>query len=316
MNDQACVSARIRWPLVSVLIPAFNHARFVQRCLDSVLEDPYPCKEIVIIDDGSRDATAEKISQWISDHAHRLPVHFVQRENRGVAATLNELALRSRGEYLRLGASDDYLLPGGLDAQVRYLRGHPQKLAVIGDACVVDAHGQLLHASAMRDLHRVDKDLYRSESGIRHAVIRQWAVSGAVALLRHSALDARSRWDESLRIEDWDFFLRLVAGNALGFIDLPVCAYRLHGNNLSKTADVPARIANLCESRQVALRCAPLFDEPDRMLLHAQARYIAAKVEFLRRLPHRIAMHLAVYAGLSLSARWRPKRVARAAELA
>lgn len=316
MNDQACVSARIRWPLVSVLIPAFNHARFVQRCLDSVLEDPYPCKEIVIIDDGSRDATAEKISQWISDHGHRLPVHFVQRENRGVAATLNELALRSRGEYLRLGASDDYLLPGGLDAQARYLRGHPQKLAVIGDACVVDAHGQLLHASAMRDLHRVDKDLYRSESGIRHAVIRQWAVSGAVALLRHSALDARSRWDESLRIEDWDFFLRLVAGNALGFIDLPVCAYRLHGNNLSKTADVPARIANLCESRQVALRCAPLFDEPDRMLLHAQARYIAAKVEFLRRRPHRIAMHLAVYAGLSLSARWRPKRVARAAELA
>ncbi|CEE32962.1 glycosyltransferase [Xanthomonas citri pv. citri] len=316
MNDRACVSARTRWPLVSVLIPAFNHARFVQRCLDSVLEDPYPCKEIVIIDDGSRDATGEKISQWISDHGHRLPVHFVQRENRGVAATLNELALRARGEYLRLGASDDYLLPGGLDAQVRYLRGHPQKLAVIGDACVVDAHGQLMHASAMRDLHRVDKDLYRSESGIRHAVIRQWTVSGAVALLRRSALDARSRWDESLRIEDWDFFLRLVAGNALGFIDLPVCAYRLHGNNLSKTADVPARIANLCESRQVALRCAPLFDEPDRMLLHAQARYIAAKVEFLRRRPHRIAMHLAVYAGLSLSARWRPKRVARAAELA
>lgn len=83
MNDQAPVSARARWPLVSVLIPAFNHEHFVQRCLDSVLEDPYPCKEIVIIDDGSSDATGEKISQWISDHGHRLPVHFVQRENRG-----------------------------------------------------------------------------------------------------------------------------------------------------------------------------------------------------------------------------------------
>ncbi|WP_338338584.1 glycosyltransferase [Xanthomonas sp. NCPPB 3443] len=316
MNDQAPVSARARWPLVSVLIPAFNHEHFVQRCLDSVLEDPYPCKEIVIIDDGSSDATGEKISQWISDHGHRLPVHFVQRENRGVAATLNELALRARGEYLRLGASDDYLLPGGLDAQVRYLRGHPQKLAVIGDACVVDAHGRLLHGSAMRDLHKVDKGLYRCESGIRHAVIRRWAVSGAVTLLRRSAFDARSGWDESLRIEDWDFFLRLVAADALAFIDLPVCAYRLHGSNLSKTAKVPARIANLRESRQVALRCAPLFEEPDRTLLHAQARYIAAKVEFLRRRPHRVAVHLVVYAWLSLSARWRPKRNARAVELA
>lgn len=122
-----------------------------------------------------------------------------------MAATLNELALRARGEYLRLGASDDYLLAGGLDAQVRYLRAHPQKLAVIGDACVVDQHGQLLHGSAMRDLHRVDVDLYRSASGIRRAVIQQWAVGGAVALLRRSAFDTRAGWDESLRIEDWDF---------------------------------------------------------------------------------------------------------------
>ena len=61
-------SGRARWPLVSVLIPAFNHARFVQRCLDSVLEDPYPSKEIVIIDDGSSDDTGEQIAAWIALH--------------------------------------------------------------------------------------------------------------------------------------------------------------------------------------------------------------------------------------------------------
>ncbi|MCC4601568.1 glycosyltransferase [Xanthomonas melonis] len=299
MSDQAQPSARARWPLVSVLIPAFNHARFVQRCLDSVLEDPYPSKEIVIVDDGSSDATAEKIAQWVAMHGDRLPVQFVRRENRGVAATLNELALRANGEYLRLGASDDYLLAGGLDAQVRYLRGHPQALAVIGDACVVDPDGQLLHASAMRDLHGVDVDLYRSTSTIARAVIRHWAVSGAVAMLRRSAFDVRNGWDESLRIEDWDFFLRLAARNALGFIDMPVCAYRLHGSNLSKTADVASRIANLDESRQVALRCVALFDEPERTLLRAQARYIAAKVAFLRRRPHHVVGHLAAFAWLS-----------------
>ncbi|NHF68292.1 glycosyltransferase [Xanthomonas hortorum] len=314
MSDQTQPSGRASWPLVSVLIPAYNHARFVQRCLDSVLDDPYPCKEIVIIDDGSSDATGEKIAQWIATHGHRLPVQFVQRDNRGVAATLNELALRARGDYLRLGASDDYLLAGGLDAQVRYLRAHPQKLAVIGDACVVDQHGQLLHGSAMRDLHRVDTDLYRSEPGIRRAVIQQWAVSGAVALLRRSAFDARTGWDESLRIEDWDFFLRLAARNALGFVDVPVCAYRLHGNNLSKTANVRARIANLSESRQVALRCAELFDEPERSLLRAQSRYIAAKVAFLQRRPHRVIGHLLAYAWLSLPARWRPRHARSAVE--
>ncbi|MDV2453045.1 glycosyltransferase [Xanthomonas hortorum] len=314
MSDQTQPSGRASWPLVSVLIPAYNHARFVQRCLDSVLEDPYPCKEIVIIDDGSSDATGEKIAQWIATHGHRLPVQFVQRDNRGVAATLNELALRARGDYLRLGASDDYLLAGGLDAQVRYLRAHPQKLAVIGDACVVDQHGRLLHGSAMRDLHRVDTGMYRSEQGIRRAVIQQWAVSGAVALLRRTAFDARTGWDESLRIEDWDFFLRLAARNALGFVDVPVCAYRLHGNNLSKTSNVRARIANLSESRQVALRCAELFDEPERTLLRAQSRYIAAKVAFLQRRPHRVIGHLLAYAWLSVPARWRPRHARNAVE--
>ncbi|MBB4132673.1 glycosyltransferase [Xanthomonas sp. 3075] len=314
MSDPTQASGRASWPLVSVLIPAFNHAQFVQRCLDSVLEDPYPCKEIVIIDDGSSDATGEKIAQWIAIHGHRLPVQFVQRDNRGVAATLNELVLRARGDYLRLGASDDYLLAGGLDAQVLYLRVHPQKLAVIGDARVVDQQGKMLHGSAMRDLHRVNTDAYRSESGIRRAVIQQWAVSGAVALLRRSAFDARTGWDESLRIEDWDFFLRLAARNALGFVDVPVCAYRLHGNNLSKTVNVPARIANLSESRQVALRCADLFEEPERTLLRAQSRYIAAKVAFLQRRPHALIGHLLAYAWLSLPARWRHRHARSAVE--
>lgn len=306
--------AQAGWPLVSVLIPAFNHARFVQRCLDSVLEDPYPSKEVVIIDDGSSDATGEKIAQWIAMHGDRLPVQFVQRGNRGVAATLNELAARANGDYLRLGASDDYLLPGGLEAQVRHLRAHPQALAVIGDACVVDPEGKLLHASAMRDLHRVDVDLYRSASGIRRAVIGQWAVSGAVAMLRRAAVDSCNGWDESLRIEDWDFFLRLAARDALGFIDMPVCAYRLHGSNLSKTANVAARIANLEESRQVALRCAGLFEEPERTLLRAQARYIAAKVAFLQHRPLRVFGHLLACAWLSMPVYCRARSVRGASE--
>ena len=105
-------------PLVSVLIPAFNHERFVRRCLDSVLEDPYPAKELMIIDDGSTDRTAARIADWVAIHCMDIPIEYVHRENRGIAATMNELAARANGEFLRPGASDDYLLPGGLEAQV------------------------------------------------------------------------------------------------------------------------------------------------------------------------------------------------------
>ncbi|QJD67449.1 glycosyltransferase [Xanthomonas campestris pv. badrii] len=286
---------RVRLPLVSVLIPAFNHACFIGRCLDSVLEDPYPEKEIVIIDDGSVDGTGEVIAQWILVHGSRIPVHFVRRPNRGVAATLNELALRAHGQFLRVVASDDYLIPGGLEVQVKFLLKNTEKSAVIGDACVVDQCGRLLHASAMSDLHGARKSEYLSDLGIRRVIISRWAISGAVIMLRANAFDARTAWDERLKIEDWDFFLRLVARDGLGFVDSTVCAYRLHGSNASKTRDVQRRLANLREFRDVAMRHRPLFDVPESILLHAEADYIAAKIAFLQRRPLHVGYWLVRY---------------------
>ncbi|HET7358939.1 MAG TPA: glycosyltransferase [Rhodanobacteraceae bacterium] len=292
-------------PLVSVLIPAFNHERFVRRCLDSVLEDPYPAKELVIIDDGSSDRTPQRIAEWVAEHGGELPVEYVRRENRGIAATLNELAARAHGEFLRPGASDDWLLPGGLDAQVRYLLAHPHKGAVIGDSVVVDQDGNKLHDSGMRDLHGADKDLYASDDGIRRAVINHWAVGGPVTLLRKRALYTIARWSEGLRVEDWDLFLRLAARDALGFIDVSVCAYRLHGSNLSKTRHTGDRVSNLTESRHVAIRRAGLFDEPYRTMLRAQSHYIAAKISFLERELWPLALHMTAYLSLMLVARVR-----------
>lgn len=301
-------------PLVSVLIPAFNHERFVQRCLDSVLEDPYPAKELIIIDDGSSDRTGARIADWVATHCMDIPIEYVQRENRGIAATLNELAARANGEFLRPGASDDYLLPGGLDAQVRYLQEHPDKGAVIGDSVVVDQDDRKLHDSGMCDLHGADKSLYRSDDGIRRAVIRQWAIGGPVALIRKSALDTVDRWSEGLRIEDWDLFLRLAARDALGFVDVSVCAYRMHDANLSRTRHRETRLGNLAESRHIALRRAGLFDEPYRTLLHAQSHYIGAKISFLERKPASLLLHLAAYLSLVVAARARPSPAGHGAE--
>jgi len=282
-------------PLVSVLIPAYNHERFVRRCLDSVLEDPYPSKEIVIIDDGSTDRTGQTIVDWIERHDGELSVEYVRRDNRGIAATLNELAARARGEFLRLGASDDYLLPGGLDAQVSYLLTHTRKWAVIGDSIVVDQDGNKLLESGMRDLHGADKNLYRSDDGIRRAVISQWAIGGPVTLVRKRALETVAGWSDCLRIDDWDFFLRLASHDAIGFIDVPVCAYRIHSANLSRTRNTKDRIANLIEAHDVALRRAGLFNEPYRTLLKAQSHYIDAKISFLQRRIWPLVLHMAAY---------------------
>lgn len=292
-------------PLVSVLIPAFNHERFIERCLDSILEDSYPSKELVIIDDGSTDSTGQRIADWIERHRGEISVEYVQRENRGVAATLNELAARARGEYLRLGASDDYLLPGGLDTQVGYLLAHPRKWAVIGDSIVVDREGRVMHESGMRDLHHADLRLYSTDEGIRFAVISHWAIGGPVALVRKRALETVAGWNENLCIDDWDFFLRLAAHDAIGFIDARVCAYRIHGENMSRTRNRKARIINLTEAQDVALRRQAMFGEPYRTLLRAESHHISAKIAFLKGELGPLMIHMAAYLSLGVVSRLR-----------
>jgi glycosyltransferase involved in cell wall biosynthesis len=290
-------------PLVSILIPAYNHEHFVEQCLNSALEDPYPNKELVIIDDGSTDRTGEKIAAWAARNGAATKIDYVSRANRGVAATLNELATRANGEFLRLGASDDYFLAGGLSAQVEYLRSHPRKLAVIGDTVVVDENGDTLYASGMTDLHRVNKADYYSDNSIRREIISRWAVGGPVPMIAKRAFESIGGWSEDLRIDDWSFFLQLAAIDALGFIDVKVGAYRIHGGNTCRPSDVAARIANLGDAAKVARRHIAMFDEPYKTLLKAQSHLIAAKIAFLEKRPLSLAVSMLRFALLSAAAK-------------
>jgi glycosyltransferase involved in cell wall biosynthesis len=289
-------------PLVSFIIPAYNHERFVTRCLDSVLEDPYTNKEIAIINDGSTDGTAATIERWIAAHGHEITVKYRSRPNVGLTRTLNELYKMVSGDFVKLGASDDYFLPGGIQAQVEYLQAHPDKLVVIGDAIVVDNDDNVIFQSAMFDLHGADKSAYATDDGIIRQVIGRWAVSGPVPLIRREAHQIINGWNESLKFEDWDFFLRIVARNALGFIDFKVGAYRVHSANTCRVTDPAIRIRNLSESRSVAERHTTLFNEPYQTLMRAQSHLIDAKIAYLSRHPVALGKHMAAYGGLRLYA--------------
>jgi hypothetical protein len=114
-------------------------------------------------------------------------------------------------------------------------------------------------------------------------VISDWAVAGPVPLVRKAYVTTGEGWDEGLRIDDWDFFLRIAAHGALGFIDEPVCAYRVHSSNTCRTSDVLSRIKNLQESRRVAQKHVKKFKGVYRRMLQAQCFLIGAKIAFLKR---------------------------------
>jgi glycosyltransferase involved in cell wall biosynthesis len=218
-------------PLVSVRTPLYNHAKFVEEALESVLHEGYSNIELLIIDDGSTDGSLEVVQAWLERTKPDFPVTLRSRENRGITKTLNELLRLAQGDYLVSLASDDRLLPGGIAQRLDYLRKTPGKLAVIGDCRVIDHHGAVLHDSGIRDLYGGRLERYTTQAGLLDEIVNNWAVPGSVLMIRQEAYDQTGPYNERLKIEDWDFYLRLVSAGILGFIPLTVSEYRVHENN-------------------------------------------------------------------------------------
>jgi len=218
-------------PLVSIIIPAYNHEKYVQETLDSIVNDSYPNKEIVIIDDGSTDKTDNVVEEWIKNH-NEIVVQYKSRENKGVSTTLNELINVAQGEYICIVASDDYLLDNGIAKRVEYLQQNVSKRAVFGDCIGVGNDNTIMYDSILKDYYHADIKKYKNENLLRNEIIMNWSVPGPVFLARKDLyIRYNIQYNENLIGEDWDMYLKLVAKDYLGFIDFKVSAYRIHDSN-------------------------------------------------------------------------------------
>ena len=124
-------------PRVSVIIPSFNHEKYIAKAIQSVLDQTYQDFEIVITDDGSTDGTVNEIKKF-SDSRIRL---FTLEENQGTAVALNNCISKAKGEYIAVLNSDDVFLPNKLEKQIKFLDEHSDVWAVFGYAQIIDEDG-------------------------------------------------------------------------------------------------------------------------------------------------------------------------------
>jgi len=218
------------YPLISVLVPAYNHEKYVGKTLNSVLEDQYPNKELVIIDDGSTDDTTRIIEDWVNLHKDEMEIKFQSRKNGGITKTLNDLIYLSNGEYILFIHSDDYLVAGGIMKRYDYLQEHPEKLAVFADCFVIDKEDKKIHNSGLSDFYYADKSKYLNPDTLRKEIITNWSVPGGTIMVKKEAYK-QFRYNEDFIIEDLDFYLYFASKNLIGFLDEAVSAYRVHGEN-------------------------------------------------------------------------------------
>ena len=252
---------------VSVVVPSYNHAQFIEVTLRSIMKQTLRPAELIVIDDGSSDDSPAVIDRVLNDCP--FPCELVARNNRGLSATLNEGLARTRGEYFAYLGSDDMWLPDFLKARVSLLESRARAVLAYGHAYLIDEQNRIVDCTA-------DWARY-ADGNVREMLLQTTAPMSPTVLYRRDALE-QERWNEASKLEDYDLYLRLSAEGEFAFDPGILSAWRRHSSNVSWDQTLMLE-EQLQAQRQAALR----FGLTDRQIedLQRATRFSRAE-DFLR----------------------------------
>jgi glycosyltransferase involved in cell wall biosynthesis len=228
-------------PLISVIVPIYNHAHFIVECLDSIRDEDWPRLELVLLDDGSRDDSLARAQAWVTQNRSRFERVWLETQaNQGICKTLNRLIAAARGDFLVLTASDDTLIRGGMRGRLEHLQAHPDHLAVFGQVEVMGDDSRTI--SRIAKTHRQYARAWRRPQLLTRNLLLNWGLAGPILMSRRETFDPQcgvGPYDETFAYEDLDMYLRFLARKALGFVDQPVGKYRVHASNFCRDKNRP-----------------------------------------------------------------------------
>jgi glycosyltransferase involved in cell wall biosynthesis len=212
--------------VVSVIVPCYNQARFVADAIESVLAQTYTNVEIIVVNDGSTDHTADVVARYQT-------VGLIQQANRGLAAARNVGFDASRGKYIVFLDADDRLMSDALGSEIACLTTNPECAFVYGHVRLIDTEGALLPTPPQSC---VDADQYVTLLAQNYI----WT-TGAV-MYRREILDTVGGFDALVNASaDLDLNVRITRTRPIRCLNKVVLEYRVHETNMSKDSTVMLR---------------------------------------------------------------------------
>ena len=246
--------------LVSVIVPAYNHEKFIESCIESIVAQTYKKIELIIINDGSTDNTHGKIISLVEQYRKRFDnVVYITRENKGTAATLNELISLAKGEFIFQIASDDMAKPCAIKTLHAFMAHNRRYALVVGDNEIIDSANRRVYWD--QDRNNVDdvsqavyktfvdflqsrrKDFnFKSEQFGDLSTLLKGNYIPNGKMFRKSALLEVGGYMENT-VEDWYINIQLARKFKLKYIDKPLLCYRWHSNNTIKNRAYMKKLA-------------------------------------------------------------------------
>ena len=241
-------------PLISVIIPAYNHEKYVQETICSVIDQTYQNIELIIINDGSGDHTFQKIEEIAPECEQRF-VRFVYQtqENQGTCITLNRLLALAQGEYVAWISSDDRYTPNALSDLAAVLQENPDVGLAVGKNLIMDSDGKQCYwdkdrnnvydettarwksfSECLSEIYKID---FSSEDfGSYTKLLHSNHIPNGF-LIRKSILDEIGFFTTEAPLEDHWMMLQIAKNAKMKYVDVPCFYYRWHATNTAKQND-------------------------------------------------------------------------------
>lgn len=228
---------------VSLVIAAYNAGEYITRALESVATQTRPPNELIVIDDGSTDDTAEQVKSFRNRSS--LNVVLQQQANRGLAATRNVGVRSAQGDLVAFLDADDVIYPAFLEETVGGMEAHAEWVVCFSDRDVVDADGLFI----ARDLdhpgfqsikrRHLGNDLWELSDPDLFCKMATGNLIPMTILIRRKEIGATGYFDEDLRYgEDRLFLLRLIKRKGVfGYVNRPLGTWQRHDNNLTSPSN-------------------------------------------------------------------------------
>jgi glycosyltransferase involved in cell wall biosynthesis len=258
-------------PRVSVVIPTFNCARFLDSAIRTVLAQTYKDFEVIVVDDGSTDETRDVVVQY------RAKVHYLYQINRGLSSARNLGLSAASGEFFAYLDADDMWYPDKLERQVTFLDAHKECGLVHSDTTIIDEMDRVIHLRFNQETQRKVPSGYCTMDLLQRSHIQIPTI-----LERRDIIERVGNFDERLKgVQDYlHWILVAMEGTAFGYIDEPLAMYRWRAGSLSSNQrrmaeDHVMMFEILLSEKAPALRCGQEAADILRRRLHAFQRDLA-----------------------------------------
>ena len=228
-------------PLVSVIIPTYNHARYLGNAIDSVIAQKYPSIEIIVVDNYSTDETETKVNEYLPGQ-----IKYLKFNNQGVIAASRNYGVKSaKGEMVAFLDSDDEWLEDKLTLQVSHLLR--EDVVCVGTNYLTIGDGSFIYSQS-----RMMAGTEYLEYTYEDLIIKNPVINSSM-LMRRDLFQRLNGLDEShdlIALEDWELWLRASRTGKIRILTKKLVKYRIHDSNRRDKRDVHQRARKIFENHQ------------------------------------------------------------------